>query len=135
MSDSRSATVKDRVPSGTSMKDYLALTKPRITWLILMSTGIGYFFGAKGSWHFLTLFHTLLGTGLLASGTATLNQWFEREADAKMRRTQERPLPSGKLHEEQALLFGLLISAAGFFDLQLAVNPLAALLGAVTLGS
>ena len=117
------------------MRDYLALTKPRITWLILMSTGIGYFFGSKGAWHFLTLFHTLLGTGLLASGTATLNQWFEREADGKMRRTQARPLPSGKLHEEKALLFGLLISAAGFFDLQLAVNPLAALLGAVTLGS
>jgi protoheme IX farnesyltransferase len=117
------------------MKEYLALTKPRITWLILMSTGIGYFFGSKGGWHFLTLFHTLLGTGLLASGTATLNQWFEREADGKMRRTRERPLPSGRMHEEKALLFGLLVSAAGFFDLQLAVNPLAALLGAVTLGS
>jgi protoheme IX farnesyltransferase len=117
------------------MKDYLALTKPRITWLILMSTGMGYFFGSKGGWHFLTLFHTLLGTWLLASGTATLNQWFEREADGKMRRTQERPLPSGRMHEERALLFGLLISVAGFFDLQLGVNPLAALLGAVTLGS
>jgi protoheme IX farnesyltransferase len=117
------------------MRDYLALTKPRITWLILMSTGMGYFFGSKGGWHFLTLFHTLLGTWLLASGTATLNQWFEREADGKMRRTQERPLPSGRMHEERALLFGLLISVAGFFDLQLGVNPLAALLGAVTLGS
>jgi len=117
------------------MKDYLALTKPRITWLILMSTGMGYFFGSKGGWHFLTLFHTLLGTGLLASGTAALNQWFEREADGKMRRTRERPLPSGRLHEERALLFGLLISVAGFFELQLGVNPLAALLGAVTLGS
>ena len=100
-----------------------------------MSTGIGYFFGAKGSWHFLTLFHTILGTGLMASGTAALNQWFERDADAKMRRTRERPLPAGRLPEEKALLFGLLISAAGFFDLQLGVNPLAALLGAVTLGS
>ena len=117
------------------MKDYLALTKPRITWLILMSTGIGYFFGAKSGWHLLTLFHTMLWTGLLASGTATLNQWFEREADAKMRRTQARPLPSGRMQEEKALLFGLLISAAGFFDLQLGVNPLAALLGAVTLAS
>jgi len=117
------------------VKDYLALTKPRITWLILMSTGIGYFFGAKGGWHLLTLFHTILGTGLMASGTAALNQWFEREADAKMRRTRERPLPAGRLPEENALLFGLLISAAGFFDLQLCVNPLAALLGAVTLGS
>lgn len=120
---------------GQVVKDYLALTKPRITWLILMSTGIGYFFGSKGGWHLLTLFHTLLGTGLLASGTATLNQWFEREADAKMKRTRERPLPAGRLREDKVLLFGLLISAAGFFDLQLGVNPLAALLGAITLGS
>jgi protoheme IX farnesyltransferase len=117
------------------MKDYLALTKPRITWLILMSTGIGYFFGAKAGWSLLTLFHTILGTGLMASGTAALNQWFEREADGRMRRTKARPLPAGKLSEERALLFGLMISAAGFFDLQLCVNPLAALLGAVTLAS
>jgi protoheme IX farnesyltransferase len=91
------------------MKDYLALTKPRITWLILMSTGIGYFFGAKAGWSLLTLFHTILGTGLMASGTAALNQWFEREADGRMRRTKARPLPAGKLSEERALLFGLMI--------------------------
>ena len=115
------------------MKDYLALTKPRITWLILMSTGIGFYFGVKSTWSWLTLLNTIIGTGLLASGTAALNQWFERDADAKMRRTQARPLPSGRMREDKALLFGLLISAAGFFDLQLAVNPLAALIGALTL--
>jgi len=117
------------------MKDYIALTKPRITWLILMSTGIGYFFGAKAGWNWLTLVHTILGTMLLASGTAALNQWYEREADAKMRRTKERPLPSGRLEESKALLFGMLISLAGFFELQVCVNELAALLGAATLGS
>jgi heme o synthase len=117
------------------MKDYLALTKPRITWLILMSTGIGFYFGSKPAWRLLTLLHTIIGTGLLASGTAALNQWFEREADSKMRRTNARPLPSGRLGEERALLFGLVISVAGFFDLQLFVNPLAALLGALTLVS
>jgi protoheme IX farnesyltransferase len=117
------------------MKEYIALTKPRITWLILMSTGVGYFFGAKAGWHWLTLLHTIIGTGLMASGTAALNQWYEREADAKMRRTKARPLPAGRLDESKALLFGLLISAAGFFELQLAVNELAALLGAVTLAS
>jgi protoheme IX farnesyltransferase len=100
-----------------------------------MSTGSGFYFGAKGGWSVVTLLHTLLGTGLLASGTAALNQWFEREADAKMRRTRMRPLPAGTLSEERALLFGLVISAAGFFDLQLFVNPLAALLGALTLVS
>jgi heme o synthase len=117
------------------MKEYIALTKPRITWLILMSTGVGYFFGAKAGWHWLTLLHTIIGTGLMASGTAALNQWYEREADGKMRRTKARPLPAGRLDESKALLFALLVSAAGFFELQLAVNELAALLGAVTLGS
>ena len=76
------------------MKEYIELTKPRITWLILMSTGVGYFFGARSGWHWLTLLHTVVGTGLIASGTAALNQWYERDADGKMRRTMARPLPS-----------------------------------------
>jgi protoheme IX farnesyltransferase len=115
------------------MKDYIALTKPRITWLILMSTGVGYFFGAKNGWQFLTLLHTIIGTGLIASGTAALNQWYEREADAKMRRTQERPLPSGRLVAWKALVFAILISAAGFVELWLGANALAATLGLFTL--
>jgi protoheme IX farnesyltransferase len=115
------------------MKDYIALTKPRITWLILMSTGVGYFFGAKNGWQFLTLLHTIIGTGLIASGTAALNQWYEREADAKMRRTQERPLPSGRLVAWKALVFAILISLAGFVELWLGANALAATLGLFTL--
>ncbi len=115
------------------MKDYIALTKPRITWLILMSTGVGYFFGARGGWHLLTLFHTILGTGLIASGTAALNQWYEREADAKMKRTQARPLPSGRLDARKALVFAIVISLAGFVELWLGANLLAALLGLFTL--
>jgi heme o synthase len=121
------------------MKDYIALTKPRITWLILMSTGVGYFFGAQAgwhgwsSWHWLTLLHTVLGTGLIASGTAALNQWVERVADGKMRRTQARPLPSGRLEPAPALIFAIAISVAGFADLWFGANPLAALLGLFTL--
>src|SRR5208283_3675541 len=110
------------------MKDYIALTKPRITWLILMSTGVGYFFGAA-SWQFWTLFHTIIGTGLIASGTAALNQWMERVADGKMRRTQARPLPSGRLTSGRALAFAIAISVAGFGELWFGANPLAALLG------
>ena len=121
------------------LKAYLELTKPRITWLILMSTGIGYFFGVRltgaANWSWLVLLHTIIGTGLIASGTAALNQWFERDADAKMRRTQARPLPSGRLTEGKALLFGMAISAAGFYELTLAVNLLTGLLGAFTLAS
>ncbi len=115
------------------MKDYIALTKPRITWLILMSTGVGYFFGAKQGWHFLTLLHTIIGTGLIASGTAALNQWVERKADGMMRRTQARPLPSGRLEPRRALVFATAISVAGFVELWFGANPLAALLGLFTL--
>lgn len=117
------------------MRDYLALTKPRITWLILMSTGVGYFFGLRGNLNLLTLLHTLLGTGLLASGTATLNQWYEREEDARMRRTEMRPIPAGKIAPGNALLFGLVVSGAGFLELAIAVNLLAGLLGLTTLAS
>ena len=60
------------------MKDYIELTKPRITWLILMSAAVGYYFGQQGAWNWLSAFHTLLGTALIASGTAALNQWYER---------------------------------------------------------
>jgi protoheme IX farnesyltransferase len=115
------------------VKDYLALTKPRITWLILMSTGVGYFFGARGGWHWLTLLNTILGTGLIASGTAALNQWYERAADAKMKRTQGRPLPAGRISANKALIFAILISVAGFIELFAGVNALTGWLGLFTL--
>lgn len=114
------------------MKAYLALTKPRITWLILMSTGIGFLFGARG-WDGLVLLWTLVGTGLLASGTATLNQWWEREADARMRRTRHRPLPSGEITPGRAFAWGAALSLAGFGVLALGANLLAASLGLFTL--
>ncbi len=117
------------------MRDYIELTKPRITWLILMSTGIGYFFGMRGGLNLWSLLHTVLGTGLIASGTAALNQWSEREADFKMRRTKDRPIPSGRLDARRAMWFGIALSVAGFVDLWLGCNLLAALLGAATLVS
>jgi len=126
------------------MRDYIELTKPRITWLILMSTGIGYFFGLRGaaSWweflksiHCLSLLHTIIGTGLIASGTAALNQWYERDADRKMRRTSDRPLPAGRLSAPRALAFGAALAVAGFAELSLGVNLLSGLIGAFTLGS
>ena len=117
------------------MREFIALTKPRITWLILMSTGIGYFFGLHEGWRWMTLLHTILGTGLLASGTATLNQWYERDADRLMRRTAGRPLPLGKIAPAHALAFGAALSVAGFLDLWLGVNLLAAAIGAFTLAS
>jgi len=124
------------------MRDYIELTKPRITWLILMSTGIGYYFGLPrtgGWWAFITgvpwlgLLHTVFGTGLMASGTAALNQWYERDADCRMRRTSDRPIPAGRIAPLRGLAFGIALSLAGFVDLGLGVNLLAALLGLFTL--
>jgi protoheme IX farnesyltransferase len=121
------------------MRHYIALTKPRITWLILMSTAVGYFFGMKHAWRgladWLLLLHTLVGTGLIASGTAALNQWYERHADSLMRRTAGRPIPSGKLSANRALWFGIALAFTGFLELVFGVNPLTGMLGAATLGS
>jgi protoheme IX farnesyltransferase len=100
-----------------------------------MSTGVGYFFGASGVLHWPLLIHTLIGTGLIASGTAALNQWYERDADLLMRRTSARPLPSGKMTALNALRFGVALAVVGFAELALGVNVLAAMLGAFTLGS
>jgi protoheme IX farnesyltransferase len=124
------------------MRHYIALTKPRITWLIMMSAGIGYFFGLPNasSWreflghiHLLSLLNTIVGTALIASGTAALNQWFERDADRKMRRTAGRPLPLGRLTPGSALAFGAALSVAGFMELWLGVNLLSGSIGAFTL--
>src|SRR5438067_1017526 len=121
------------------MRDYIALTKPRITWLILMSTGVAYFFGLKREWSgmadLLLLLNTLAGTGLIASGTAALNQWYEREADTLMRRTSRRPLPLGKMTANRALWFGIALAVVGFAEMALWVNLLSAVLGAFTLAS
>jgi protoheme IX farnesyltransferase len=119
------------------MREYIELTKPRITWLILMSTGVGYFFGldrtAPFNWELLI--HTLVGTGLIASGTAALNQWWERESDKLMRRTASRPLPMGLLTAKHALWFGIALSLAGAAELAVWVNPLSAFLGVFTLAA
>ena len=117
----------------TIVKDYIELTKPRITWLILMSAAVGYYFGHHGAWSIAALLHTVIGTGLIASGTAALNQWYEREADRHMKRTEKRPLPSGRLAPNQALIFGIALAIVGGAELGLFVNWLAASLGILTL--
>jgi protoheme IX farnesyltransferase len=115
------------------MRDLLDLTKPRITVLILICTAVGYFFGTPGSFHVALLIHALLGTALMASGTAALNQWYEAESDAKMRRTCKRPLASRRMKRVHGLVFGVLLSVAGFVDLWLGTNAFAAALGLFTL--
>lgn len=122
-----------------TFKDYLALTKPRITWLILMSTAVGFYFGriAAGPRPELmdNLIHLLLGTAFIASGTAALNQWYERGHDGLMHRTATRPLPSGKLEPTRALVFGVILASIGFFELSLGCNWLTGFLGLFTLAT
>jgi protoheme IX farnesyltransferase len=115
------------------MRDYLELTKPRITLLILICTAVGYFLGCGTSFHWPILFHALLGTALLASGTAALNQWYEVDSDSKMRRTRMRPIPAGRMKRSHGFVFGVLLSAGGFAELWRGTNPLAAALGLFTL--
>jgi len=119
----------------STVSDYWALTKPEVNVLVLASTLAGFYLGSRGPLSGLRLAHTLLGTLLVASGTATLNQFIEREYDARMRRTANRPLPAGRLAPSWALGFAVLLSAAGALDLALAVNALSSLLALLTLGS
>ncbi|HLM55992.1 MAG TPA: UbiA family prenyltransferase, partial [Pyrinomonadaceae bacterium] len=82
------------------------LTKPRITFLIVLTSAAGFALGSRGGLDYLSLFNTLFGIALLSSGIATLNQYMERDLDGRMRRTAARPLPAGKLTPARALWFG-----------------------------
>jgi len=122
--------IRDARPA---IRDYLELSKSRIVLMVLITTAAGFLFA--GSRDFVLLLNTLIGTALVAAGTNALNQYVEREYDARMRRTRLRPLPDGRIAPRTALLFAWTISAIGTIYLALAVNWLTALLGALTLTS
>jgi heme o synthase len=115
--------------------DFVELTKPRITFLVLITTMMGFYMGSSDSVRLLLLFNTILGTGLVAAGASALNQYVERELDARMVRTRHRPLPGGRMLPPEALIFSIAISLAGVTYLTLLVNPLTGLLGALTLAA
>jgi protoheme IX farnesyltransferase len=108
---------------------YVDLTKPRITFLIVLTAAAGFCLGAKGSLDYLHFTHAMLGIALLSSGIAALNQYMERELDALMRRTMTRPLPAGTLAPLEAFLFGAGLTLTAEVYLALLVNPLTALFG------
>ncbi|HEX9080463.1 MAG TPA: heme o synthase, partial [Desulfuromonadaceae bacterium] len=117
------------------LMDYLTLTKPELTFLSVLTALAGYFLGAGLSFGPVTLFHTLLGTALVGGGAGALNELIERKYDALMKRTEHRPLPSGRLSPLEAGAFGVGIALAGVAELTAFVNPLTAFLAAVTLAS
>jgi protoheme IX farnesyltransferase len=118
--------------SPSRLADFVELTKPRITFLVLVTTAVGYrLAGGLDAAAFAAL---LAGTALVAGAASALNQYWERRADALMRRTRYRPLPSRRLSPAEGLAFGMVLSAAGL-ALLLAVNGMTCVLAAVALGS
>ncbi len=111
------------------------LVKARLTFLVLLTTLVGFYAGIRGTVDWLLLLHTMMGTALVAGGAAALNQYLERDLDALMRRTEDRPLPSGRMQPGTVLLVGGLCCAMGLIQLAVAVNLLTSLLGGITMAS
>jgi len=130
MSNARSRSSALEQP--TKLSAYIALTKPDVSFLVLMTTGAGFYMGARGPMPWLHMIHVVIATMLIAAGTAALNHYIERESDRFMRRTASRPLPTGQLTPAEALRFGVALSIAGAVDLYFVAGRLACLLGLFT---
>jgi heme o synthase len=129
---STARTTEMTLSSRSRVGAYVALTKPDVSFLVLITTAAGYYMGARGPVNWLHMLQTVFATMLIAAGTAALNHYIERESDRYMRRTASRPLPSGVLHPAQALAFGIVLSIAGAIALYVFAGWLAAALGVAT---
>src|SRR6267142_5688729 len=114
------------------VSDLVALTKPRVVVMVLVTTLVGYDVGLTGSADYLRMIHLLIGTLLAASGTLALNQYWERDVDARMERTRARPLPAGRLQPLEALLLGVALTMLGAAYLAALVGAVVALVTAAT---
>lgn len=114
------------------ISDYWELTKPGVTFMVVISTLGGFYLASDGGPDFVRLLHTLLGSWLVAAGTNAMNQFVEREYDRSMKRTMNRPLPAGRLQANHVLVFAAAISVIGTLYLGFATNPLTGLLAALT---
>ncbi len=117
----------------TRALDYVELTKPRITFMVVVTSAAGYLLGAAGGGSLLALLHTIVGTAFVASAASALNQWIERDTDGLMERTRNRPLPAGRLEPSSVLIFGIGVGVFGTAYLALFANALTAGLGLGTL--
>lgn len=114
------------------LADFLALAKPRVVLMVVLTTLVGYYLGAATELDYLRLLHLLVGTALAAGGTLALNQFLERDVDARMLRTRMRPLPDGRLQPGEAAAFGSLVTFGGLAYLLVAVGPGATAITAAT---
>jgi len=122
----------DSKPQGL-LSNLSELSKARLSFLVLITTLVGFLLGWHGPMDYTLLAATLLGTALSAAGASALNQWLERDLDALMPRTADRPLPARRMHPSDALLFGMLCCGSGVAILFFFANPLTALLGGLTI--
>ena len=113
--------------------DFLALTKPRLNSLVVVTAGIGYYLGAAGETALAALAHTVVGAGLVAGAAAAFNQIAERDLDASMERTRDRPLPAGRVSPAEAAVFAAALTAAGLLQLAYAASRVAAAAALATL--
>jgi protoheme IX farnesyltransferase len=111
---------------------FITLTKPDVSFLVLITSAAGYYMGARGPLNWLHMLHTVFATMLIAAGTAALNHYIERDSDRFMRRTAGRPLPTGVVQPREALLFGIALSVAGAIDLYFVGGLLPCALGVAT---
>lgn len=114
---------------------YLTLTKPDVSFLVVLTTLAGYYLGSRGPLDWLRMAQTVFGTTLIAAGTSALNHFIERASDAHMRRTSARPLPSGQLRPRDAAIFGAALVVVGSIYLALVAGAFACLLGVFTTAS
>ncbi|MBF0286221.1 MAG: protoheme IX farnesyltransferase [SAR324 cluster bacterium] len=132
----KSIVLESIVPAGRNkLSDYTELGKLRLLMLVLITTGIGFYLSSWQGQNFLLLFNVLLGTGCVGAGANSLNQWYEQDVDARMRRTKNRPIPSGRISSDEALRFGMVISLIGLSYLAVTVNWLTTILGFLTWSS
>jgi len=120
------ALVAQQMTVRQRLTDYLALTKPRVVLMVLITTFVGYYLGSRDGLDPIPLLHTLVGTALAAGGTMALNQFMERIRDSQMVRTRHRPLPEGRLLPIEALVFGSAVTVLGLAYLLWTVGPLTA---------
>lgn len=114
--------------SVATFRDYVEMTKPRITFMVVLTTMAGFYMGAIGSMDIMLLMHTMIGTAIVVASANTLNQLWERQTDVLMERTRNRPLPAGRLDSREALASGIVLVVVGLLQLFIAVNTLTALL-------
>jgi heme o synthase len=119
----------ERLSARERFAAYMELTKPRITFLIVLTSAAGFALASQGGVDYTGLVRAMVGIALLSSGIATINQYMERDLDALMRRTANRPLPSGRLLPWEALAFGVGLTVGAEVYLAVLVNPLTGLLG------